>query len=173
VHNLSMQPRLHNSVRPVSRAQWVLLAYRLPREPSTPRIAIWRKLKRLGAAQLLDGLVALPLDSRNRERLEWLAEEVTDAAGEATIWVGELGSAAQERELAARMSEAVAGEYRTVIEEAAKLRAQAPGRRRRSLSRLRRELRRIRARDYFPPLERELARQAVEQLAGALEEVAA
>jgi hypothetical protein len=90
----------------------VLLAYRLPREPSTPRIAMWRKLKRLGAAQLLDGLVALPLDSRNRERLEWLAEEVTDAAGEATIWVGELGTAAQERELAARMSEAVAAEYR-------------------------------------------------------------
>jgi ChrB-like protein len=151
----------------------VLLAYRLPREPSTPRIAMWRKLKRLGAAQLLDGLVALPLDSRNRERLEWLAEEVTDAAGEASIWIGELGSAAQERELAARMSGAVAGEYRAVIEEAAKLRSQAPGRRRRSLARLRRELRRIRARDYFPPPERELARQAVEQLARALEEVAA
>jgi hypothetical protein len=173
VHNRAMQPRLQTSVRPASRVRWVLLAYRLPREPSTPRIAIWRKLKRLGAAQLLDGLVALPLDSRNRERLEWLAEEVTDAAGEATIWVGELGSAAQERELAARMREAVAGEYRDVIEETAKLRAQAPGRRRRSTSRLRRELRRIRARDYFPPPERELARQAVEQLAGALEEVAA
>ena len=168
-----MQPRLHSSFGTAPRAQWVLLAYRLPREPSTPRIAIWRKLKRLGAAQLLDGLVALPLDSRNRERLEWLAEEVTDAAGEATIWVGELGSAAQERELAARMSEAAAGEYRAVIEEAAKLRAQAPGRRRRSLSRLRRELRRVRARDYFPPPERELARQAVEQLAIALEEAAA
>jgi hypothetical protein len=173
VHHLSVQPRLHNSVGRAPRAQWVLLAYRLPREPSTPRIAMWRKLKRLGAAQLLDGLVALPLDSRNRERLEWLAEEVTDAAGEATIWVGELGSAAQQRELAARMSEAVAGEYRAVIEEVGKLRSQASGRRRRSLARLRRELRRIRARDYFPPPERELARQAVEQLAGALEELAA
>jgi len=173
VYYPSVQPRLHNSSGRVARAQWVLLAYRLPREPSTPRIAMWRKLKRLGAAQLLDGLVALPLDSRNRERLEWLAEEVTDAAGEATIWIGELGSAAQERELAARMSEAAAAEYRAVIEEAGELRSQAPGRRRRSLARLRRELRRIRARDYFPPPERELARQAVERLASALEEVAA
>ena len=25
--------------------RWVLLAYRLPREPSTPRIALWRKLR--------------------------------------------------------------------------------------------------------------------------------
>lgn len=134
---------------------------------------MWRKLKRLGAAQLLDGLVALPLDSRNRERLEWLAEEVTDAAGEAAIWIGEPGSAAQAQDLAARMSETVATEYRAVIDEAAKLRAQPLNRRRRSLARLRRELHRISARDYFPPPERERARQAVEHLAAVLEEVAA
>ena len=40
---------------------WVLLSYRMPREPSTPRITIWRKLKRLGVAQLGDGLIALPV----------------------------------------------------------------------------------------------------------------
>jgi hypothetical protein len=173
VHNQGVQPRLHDSVTPLARAEWVLLAYRLPREPSTPRIAIWRKLKRLGAAQLLDGLVALPLDSRTRERLEWLADEVIEAGGEATIWVGQLGLAAQERELAARMREAVAGEYRAAIAEAERLRSLPPGRRRRSLARLRRELRRIRARDYFPPAEREQAQRAVEQLAVSLEEVAA
>jgi hypothetical protein len=44
-----------------------MLAYRVRRQPSTPRIAIWRRLKRLGVAQLADGLVALPLDSRTRE----------------------------------------------------------------------------------------------------------
>ena len=97
----------------------MLLAYRLPREPSTPRIALWRKLRRLGAAQVLDGLAALPLDARNREQLEWLADEVLEAGGEATIWVGELGSAAQERELASRMAEAVAADYRALIDEAA------------------------------------------------------
>jgi len=25
--------------------RWVLLAYRMPREPSTPRIALWRRLE--------------------------------------------------------------------------------------------------------------------------------
>ena len=45
---------------------WVLLSYRMPREPSTPRITIWRKLKRLGVAQLGDGLIALPADARTR-----------------------------------------------------------------------------------------------------------
>ena len=148
----------------------MLLAFRLPREPSTPRIALWRKLKRLGAAQLLDGLVALPLDSRNREQLEWLADDVIEAGGEATIWIGELASAEQERQLVARMRELVAGDYRALIAAAEAARSQNSGRRR-SLARLRRELRRIRQRDYFPSEERELAQQAVEELAAAIETV--
>jgi hypothetical protein len=162
-----MEPRL-----PVSSGEgWVLLAFRLPREPSTPRIALWRKLNRLGVAKLLDGLVALPLDGRNREQLEWLADDVTEAGGEATIWVGRLASAAQERELATRMREAVAADYRALIVEAEALRSQTGGQRRRSLGRLRRELRRIRLRDYFPPEEKELAQQAIDELAAAVEEV--
>src|SRR3954467_1953104 len=76
--------------------QWVLLAYRLPREPSTPRIALWRALRRLGAVQLLDGLVALPADSRTREQLEWLADGVLESGGEASLWIGSPGSMAQE-----------------------------------------------------------------------------
>jgi hypothetical protein len=155
---------------PPQRTAWVLLAYRLPRDPSTPRSSLWRKLRRLGAAQLLDGLAALPLDARNREQLEWLADEVVEAGGEATIWVGELASAAQERELAIRMAGAVAAEYRALIDDAAAARAERPGTRRRALGRLRRELRRIRARDYFPPPERELARQAVDEVAALVEE---
>jgi hypothetical protein len=155
---------------PSQRASWVLLAYRLPREPSTPRIALWRKMRRLGATQVLDGLAALPLDARNREQLEWLADEVVEAGGEATIWVGELASAGQERELAGRMVEVVAAEYRVVIEDAARAHAEPSGPRGRTLARLRRELRRIRARDYFPPPERELAQQAVDELAALVEE---
>jgi DNA repair photolyase len=153
-----------------TRTQWVLLAYRLPREPSTPRIALWRRLRRLGAAQVVDGLAALPLDARNREQLEWLAEEVSEAGGEATVWVGELASITQDRELAARMAEAVAAEYRALIEAVAVAREEAVGRRRRTLGRLRRELHRIRARDYFPPPERELAQQAVGELGTLVEE---
>jgi hypothetical protein len=152
------------------RTPWVLLAYRLPREPSTPRIALWRALRRLGTAQVVDGLAALPLDARNREQLEWLAEGVVDAGGEATIWIGELGSAAQERELADRMAEAVAGEYTAVADEAKAAPQQPSGLQRRTLGRLRRELRRIRARDYFPPPEREQAQRAVDQLAASVEE---
>jgi hypothetical protein len=152
--------------------EWVLLAYRIPREPSTPRITVWRKLRRLGVAQIGDGLVALPLDARTKEQLEWIGDEILEAGGEATIWTARLGSVRQERELAARMAEAVANEYRAVAEAAAKAGRAEPTVRRRTLARLRRELRRIAQRDYFPPAEREAARAAVDTLANDVESVA-
>ena len=147
-----------------------MLAYRLPREPSTPRISLWRRLKRLGVVQLLDGLVALPADAKTREQLEWAAEEVIEAGGDATLWIGRPGTAAEERSLAARMSEAVAADYRAVIEaaEAAHVSTDAAARRR-TLQRLRRTLDAIARRDYFPPPEREQARRAVDDLTEIVE----
>jgi hypothetical protein len=151
----------------------VFLSYRLPRDPSTPRLAVWRRLKRLGVAQILDGLVALPADSRNREQLEWAAEQVTEAGGEASVWLADPTTAAQSRAIAQQMSETIAGQYREVENEARRA-TRAPAREQRTtLARLRRELSRIRRRDYFPPAERERAHAAVESLAQAVEELAA
>lgn len=152
---------------------WVLLAYRLPREPSTPRIALWRALRRLGAVQLQDGLVALPADSRTREQLEWLADTVLEAGGEAMIWVGRPGSAGQERALAARMQADVGAEYLKLVREAEDAVDAPIGARKRTLGRLRRELRRVRRRDYFLAPEREAASAAVGALARSVEQVSA
>ena len=129
-------------------------------------------MRSLGVAQLSDGLVALPADSRAREQFEWLADEVEQAGGEASVWLAEPGSLRQERAVAARMQAAIATEYRELIAAALEARQADPGPRKRSLSALRRRLRKIRRRDYFPPPEGERARDAVEELAGSLEEVA-
>ena len=145
--------------------RWVLLSYRMPREPSTPRIAVWRKLKRLGVAQISDGLVALPADARTREQLEWIAEEVTEATGSASIWIAQPATVSAERELATAMAQARAAEYAAIAAEAAAA-ARATIVERQSLARrLRAELRRIHRRDYFPPVEREQADAAVGALA--------
>jgi hypothetical protein len=152
----------------VRRTDWVQLAYRLPREPSTPRIAVWRRLRRLGVVQIVDGLVALPRDSRTQEQFEWLAEEIVEAGGEATVWIATPGSTSQERALAERMAAAVAAEYRAVIDAAETSREKDAAARRRTLARLRRSLHAIRGRDFFPPPERELAISAVEGLAAEI-----
>ena len=152
-----------------TRLKWVFLVYRLPRDPSTPRIALWRRLRRLGVVQVADGVVALPLDARTKEQLEWVADEVLEAGGEASLWIAEAGSAAQERALAERMAATVAKEYLEVVVAAEDAAQQPPAARRRSLSRLRRELRAISGRDFFPPTEAATARRAVEALGGARE----
>ncbi len=146
---------------------WVLLAYRLPRVPSTPRSAVWRKLKRLGVAWLGDGLVALPADARTREQLEWVAEEVTDHGGEATVWLGRPLDSAARSAIVSRMTATVAAEYDAVAAEAAEVRTADPAIRRRATTRLRRELHRIQGRDFFTCSQRDAARHAVASLATA------
>lgn len=142
--------------------EWVLLSYRLPREPSTPRITVWRKLKKLGVAQLSDGVVALPADARTREQFEWLAEEVTESGGQAGVWVARPTTAAQQRQLAAEMAEARADEYRSLTEAA--IAAHSDGGGAAAVKRLRTRWREITRRDFFPPPEREQARQALRTL---------
>ncbi len=138
----------------------VLLCYRLPREPSTPRISVWRKLERLGVARIGDGLVGLPNGNRTREQLEWVADEVTDAGGLATIWLATPGNQQQHQRIAESMTVARAAEYRQIIAEA-KAAARSADDLARAQLRLRTALRSIQRRDYFPPPEREQAQTAV------------
>lgn len=150
-----------------------MLVYRLPRTPSTPRITLWRKLRRLGVAQIMDGVVALPAEGDTREQLEWLAEEVVQAGGEATIWLSEPATAAEHRALARAMTVRVEAEYRAIAEAALAAQSSGSVERRRTLARLRRELRRVGGRQYFPTQEADKARKAVEALARATAEAAA
>lgn len=146
----------------VASLDWVLLSYRVPREPSAPRVAIWRRLKRLGAAHLGDGLVALPADARTREQLEWVAELVHEAGGSCLLWQARLTSAIQETWLVAELVAARTAEYEHLI--AAATAAGEPGGSR-AVKGLRAELRRIERRDYFPTDARERARRAVQDVA--------
>lgn len=156
---------LEMTADPSNAGQWVLLSYRMPREPSTPRIAVWRKLERLGVARLGDGLVALPADARTREQFDWLADEITEADGSATIWLAQPATAKSEREITEAMAADRATEYAKVIAEAEAGHRLAPTGQMAALRRLRGELRRIGRRDYFPPPERDQAHAAVQALA--------
>lgn len=153
---------------PQGVTEWVFLTYSLPRNPSAPRLALWRKLKRLGVAQLADGLVALPADARTREQLEWAADEVIAADGTAGVWLARPTTRAQEQAIAQAMNGARAVEYRALIEEAETVLASEASDRARVLRRLRAENRRIRKRDFFWPPEREQVRQVLMRLTNSL-----
>jgi len=146
--------------------QWVLLAYRLPREPSSPRIALWRQLRRLGAAQIGDGLVALPLDPETREQLEWLASGVEESGGEASVWIAEPTTRQQEERWMTRMTDSVSREYERLAVRAREAAGSGPIEVGRSLRLLRAELRRVRGRDHFASPTGPEAAAAIEALAG-------
>jgi hypothetical protein len=154
----------------VADPEWVLLAYRLPREPSTPRIAVWRKLRKLGAVQLVDGLVALPASASTIEAFDWLADEVVEAGGEAWTFQARPGSKRQHSALRAQINDAIGAEYRKLTDSA---HAATDDPSRRTVERLRRELRRIQARDHLGAKEAEAGRRAVERAVAALDSVEA
>jgi hypothetical protein len=121
-------------------------------------------LRRLGVAQLSDGLVALPADARTREQLEWVAQRVREADGTAGVWLARPGSEEQEREVARTMRAARAKEYEEVRRGALEAVELAGKPRARAVRALRADLRRVRRRDFFPPTERDAAIAAVEVL---------
>jgi hypothetical protein len=134
---------------------------------------LWRKLRRLGVAQLADGLVALPADARTREQLEWLADEVLRAGGTSGVWLARPVTRVQEKTVAVAMQTARTREYEHIRAEAEAALNAAALQRSRALRRLRAELRRVQRRDFFPPPARATAKAAVESLADTVAPAAA
>jgi len=66
--------------------EWLLLHYKIPPEPSAPRVYVWRKLKRMGAILYQDAAWVLPCNPRTKEQFQWLAAEIIEMGGEATLW---------------------------------------------------------------------------------------
>lgn len=122
-----------------------MLSYRIPREPSTPRIAVWRRLKDLGVAQVVDGLVALPATAHTQEQLEWVSAKVREADGEAIVWVASPSARRDTDRFVVEMTEARNAEYHVLLDEI----TTSTSADNRTIARWRREHRRIDRRDYF------------------------
>jgi hypothetical protein len=149
---------------------WLLCTYTLPREPSRLRLAVWRRLRRIGAVKLHDGLWTLPADAKTREDFEWLAEEIEERGGSVLLWEARTVDSAQDAVVAARFR-AEADERYTGLTEAAEQLARVARRRTlpaRSLDQamqrlktLQRALRLDRRRDYFRASGRVAAEAAI------------
>src|SRR6266487_124208 len=65
---------------------WVVFSYSLPtKSSSSPRVALWRRLQRLGAITPKAGVYVLPDRDECVEAFQWLAQEVQQAKGEAVV----------------------------------------------------------------------------------------
>lgn len=65
---------------------WLAFSYSLSAQSaSTPRVTLWRRLKRLGAIAPTGSLYLLPVLDETWEAFQWLAQEIRTAGGEALV----------------------------------------------------------------------------------------
>src|SRR5438552_16904470 len=94
---------------------WVLLVYKIPREPTASRATIWRKLKRLGALLLHDAVWVLPATPWTREQFQWLAVEIGELEGEAYLWESHLLLNGQTDTLMHKFQDRVDADYQDIL----------------------------------------------------------
>jgi hypothetical protein len=120
---------------------WLLLVYRIPREPTAGRVFVWRKLKQLGAVALQDAVWVLPATPRTQEQFQWLAAEITELKGEAILWDADQLYATDVDGLRRQFIEPVETEYREILAALKK--------KDRDLPTLSKRFQQTQARDYF------------------------
>jgi hypothetical protein len=64
---------------------WLLLLYSLPTSRNTERVAVWRRLKKMGAVQIKTSTYLLPDEPAQYEQFQWLAQQVRDYSGDSTL----------------------------------------------------------------------------------------
>jgi hypothetical protein len=120
---------------------WLLLVYRIPREPTAGRVFVWRRLRQLGAIALQDAVWVLPRTPRTQEQFQWLASEITELQGEAVLWEAEQLYATDTEGLRRQFLEPVEIEYRNILTSLKK--------KDRDLAALSKRFQEAHARDYF------------------------
>jgi hypothetical protein len=64
---------------------WLLLTYKVPPEPAKKRVALWRRLKGMGAVYLQNGVCVLPKTDDHVRRLKMLENDIAEARGDSVI----------------------------------------------------------------------------------------
>jgi len=132
---------------------WLVLVYKIPREPTAGRVSIWRKLKQLGAVLLQDAVWVLPTSPRTLEQFQWLAAEITELGGESLLWEASQLYATDTDALKQQFTAPVEVEYKKILAALKK--------KNRDPAELSKQFQQIQIRDYFGS---ELGRQVRQRL---------
>src|SRR5438874_8591002 len=69
----------------MNATSWLLLLYSLPTNRNTERVAVWRRLKKMGAVQIKTSTYLLPDEPEQYEQFQWLANQIRDDGGDSTL----------------------------------------------------------------------------------------
>lgn len=144
--------------------RWLGLSYSLPSgSSSSPRVAVWRRLRQLGSVSPTGSLYLLPESAEHREAFDWLAQEIKEAGGEALLLaIDQLDAEEQVKELSRRARGEEYGKLTDDVEQIARSGDRAALRD--QLEKLRRRLAEIARLDFFQAAEGAEARAALARL---------
>lgn len=94
---------------------WLLLTYKVPPEPATKRVALWRRVKGMGAVYLQNGVCLLPKTDDHTRRLKMIENEIAGMGGEAVILETIALDRAQEEKVVARFRADRDDQYREFL----------------------------------------------------------
>jgi hypothetical protein len=100
---------------------WLLLTYRLPAERSSARVAVWREVRRGGALQLQQSVVAFPDTEEFRGALARVRAVVSEVGGSAVALRAEPLEEDDDGRLVSVWNEARGAEYAELASECEKL----------------------------------------------------
>src|SRR5947209_8101503 len=69
----------------ITATSWLLLLFSLPTNRNTERVAVWRRLKKMGAVQIKTSTYLLPDEPAQYEKFQWLAQQIRDYGGDSTL----------------------------------------------------------------------------------------
>ena len=97
--------------------EWSVLVYRVPSEPASKRVAVWRDLKKLGALYLQQCVCILPRIDQVQEALAQVARKIDGMGGELLLFDVPSLSPEDERRVIASFRELRNKEYAEIVEE--------------------------------------------------------
>ena len=132
---------------------WLLLLFSLPTNRNTERVAVWRRLKKMGAVQIKTSTYLLPDEPAQYEQFQWLAQQIRDYGGDSTLVRAQEIEGLTKEKVIAMFNDARAKDYAELrkslqgfIGRRKKIDAEIAGA---ELERLTRQFREIREVDFF------------------------
>lgn len=101
--------------------RWLLLIHHIPPEPAYFRAKVGRRLSRIGAVPIKNAVYVLPATEQAQEDLEWLAREIAQGGGDATLCRASLVEGLTDEQVEALFVEARQADYAEVADEAREL----------------------------------------------------
>jgi len=84
---------------------WLVLTYKVPAEPGRKRIALWRRIKAMGAVYLQNGICVLPNSDDHLRRLKMLEHDIAEMEGESVLLEAVALDRAQEQKILTRFDQ--------------------------------------------------------------------